>query len=206
MKKNTKDVILDEAFRLFGQHTYEQVTFKELEQATKLSRGAIMYHFETKEMIFRSMCDRCLLEKTSILSIINEKLGDESYENISLKNYIDSYIDTVRELVEYGNSRNLKHIHKAIINITNQTIYYYPDFQKKSLKFKFQQIQLWKDKFMIARKKGEINDKIDLDLISETFENIYSGIVYGSIIYEDGIELLSELKKTFGLMYRLIKS
>ena len=45
--KSTKDKLLIEAFKLFTSKPYDRVTFADLEQATGLSRGAILYHIKT---------------------------------------------------------------------------------------------------------------------------------------------------------------
>lgn len=50
--KSTKDKLLIEAFKLFTSKPYDRVTFADLEQATGLSRGAILYHIKTKENLF----------------------------------------------------------------------------------------------------------------------------------------------------------
>ena len=43
--KNSRDLILKEAFKLFLQKNVEKVTVPDLEKATGVQRGAIFYHF-----------------------------------------------------------------------------------------------------------------------------------------------------------------
>lgn len=52
MSNTTKKTIIVEAFKLFASKPYDQVTFADLEKATNLSRGAIMYHIKTKDNLF----------------------------------------------------------------------------------------------------------------------------------------------------------
>lgn len=51
--KSTKDKLLIEAFKLFTSKPYDRVTFADLEQATGLSRGAILYHIKQRKFIFK---------------------------------------------------------------------------------------------------------------------------------------------------------
>ena len=49
----TRKRLLVTALLLFTQKPYDKVTFKEIEKATGLSRGALMYHVPNKETLFR---------------------------------------------------------------------------------------------------------------------------------------------------------
>lgn len=50
--KSTKDKLLIEAFKLFTSKPYDRVTFADLEQATGLSRGAILYLWGTERNVY----------------------------------------------------------------------------------------------------------------------------------------------------------
>lgn len=52
VKRNSRDLILKEAFKLFLQKNVEKVTVPDLEKATGIQRGAIFYHFKDKETLF----------------------------------------------------------------------------------------------------------------------------------------------------------
>jgi AcrR family transcriptional regulator len=53
MRKSSRDFILLEAFKLFASKSYEQVTYNDFEKNTGLTRGTILYHFSSKELLFR---------------------------------------------------------------------------------------------------------------------------------------------------------
>ncbi len=195
-RKNSKDIILLEAFRLFASNTYEQVTFNELEEKTKLTRGAIMYHFKTKELIFTTMCDKYLLQETSILN----KLENRIEEKISLKDFMDEFIASVQELKDNTKSLGINNYNKALINITNQTLYYYPSFSIKATKWQIMQIQLWRRVLKQAIKAEEIRKDVDYVEVAELLEDIYCGICYAGMMYPDGIDL-KRLESAFSYMY-----
>lgn len=198
--KNTKETILFEAFKLFAVRTYEQVTFTDLENCTKLTRGAIMYYFKTKEMIFKNVCDKYLLNESSIL----KKIDDKIIPNTTLKGLIDLYIEVISDIKVKAASFGIKNMNRALVNITNQASYYYPNFEIKANNWQVLQIQLWKKVLASAVKSGEIKSDIDLDVASDLFEDIYCGISYAAIIYPDGMEI-ERLEKTFNFVYNLIK-
>lgn len=200
-KKDTKGMILTEAFNLFATHTYEQVTFNELEASTNLSRGAIMYHYKTKELIFKSMCDRFLLKESSILERLNEQMTSE----ITLKALIDCYIDIIAELKIHFREIGISNMNKALINITNQATYYYPNFEIKAMKWKVMQVQLWNTMLKKAVKSKEIKENIDTEMISELLEDTYCGIAYSGLIYPEGIDI-EYLRKAFEFIYQSIKN
>jgi AcrR family transcriptional regulator len=199
-KRDTKGLILTEAFRLFAKHTYEQVTFNELEAATRLSRGAIMYHYKTKELIFKSMCDQFLLKESSVL----ERLNTEISSDMTLKALIDLYIRVIADLKADFKEMGIGNMNKALINITNQATFYYPNFEIKGMKWKIMQVQLWQSMLKKAAERNEIKADVDFEVVAELFEDTYCGIAYSGLVYPEGIDM-AYLQKAFDFIYNSIK-
>lgn len=198
--KNTKEIILFEAFKLFATRTYEQVTFTDLENYTKLTRGAIMYYFKNKELIFKAVCDKYLLSESSIFKRIDDKIIPDT----TLEELIGLYIRVISDIKNESANLGLKNMNRALVNITNQASYYYPNFEIKANNWQVIQVQLWKRVLTSAVKRGEVKSDIDLDVASDLFEDIYCGISYASIVYPEGIEI-ERLDKAFKFVYNLIK-
>lgn len=198
--KNTKEIILFEAFKLFATRTYEQVTFTDLENCTKLTRGAVMYYFKTKEILFKAVCDKYLLSESSIL----KKIGDKITFNTTLRELIGLYIKAIFEIKMESANLGIKNMNRALVNITNQASYYYPNFEIKANNWQVIQIQLWKKVLTSAVENGEVKSDIDLDVASDLFEDIYCGISYAALVYPDGMEI-ERLEKAFKFVYNLIK-
>lgn len=110
--RNTKEAILIEAFKLFATRTYEQVTFTDLENCTKLTRGAIMYYFRTKEVIFKTVCDKYLLNESSIL----KKLENKIIPDTTLKELIKLYLETISEIKVESANLGIKNMNRALVN------------------------------------------------------------------------------------------
>lgn len=198
--RNTKETILFEAFKLFATRTYEQVTFTDLENCTKLTRGAVMYYFKTKEILFKAVCDKYLLSESSIL----KKIGDKIMFDTSLRELIGLYIKAIFEIKMESANLGIKNMNRALVNITNQASYYYPNFEIKANNWQVIQIQLWRKVLASAMKNGEVKSDIDLDVASDLFEDIYCGISYAAVVYPDGMEI-ERLEKAFKFVYNLIK-
>ena len=200
MKKNTKELILFEAFKLFGSMTYEQVTYNELEAATGLTRGSVMYHYGTKEDLFKTMCDTYILNGSSVLDSLNESMSSKK----TLLDFINQYIEGIDDLKKKFYADGVKNFNFAFINITNQATYYYPNFAHNALKWQAMQIQFWKNVIISAIKRKEIRADIDVDILADSFEDIYCGIAYIGQGLPDGIEI-RRVRKAFYFLYNLAK-
>ncbi|MFC5287918.1 TetR/AcrR family transcriptional regulator [Actinokineospora guangxiensis] len=60
--------ILDGARSCFARHGYEGATVRRLEEATKLSRGAIFHHFRDKESLFLALAEDDVLRMTDVVA------------------------------------------------------------------------------------------------------------------------------------------
>ena len=97
---NSKDSIIKAAFSLFLQKGFKEVTIKNIMEITKLSKGAIYHHFESKEDIYSATIETYYFELMQP-ERLNFKSGNfvqdikylcdfalklfDSIENISLK-------------------------------------------------------------------------------------------------------------------------
>ena len=80
--KNSRDLILKEAFKLFLQKNVEKVTVPDLEKATGVQRGSIFYHFKDKEALFVEVIDQYFFSELNIFYPLNPD------DSSSLKEYI----------------------------------------------------------------------------------------------------------------------
>lgn len=82
----SKQKILLESFKLFVSKSLSDITFSDIEKATNLSRGAILYHFKTKDQIFTEIVNQFILDKDNKLPVINQEKN--LWENIEF--FIDA--------------------------------------------------------------------------------------------------------------------
>lgn len=85
----SRQKILLESFKLFASKSLSDITFSDIEKATNLSRGAILYHFKTKDQIFTEIVNQFILDRDNKLPAIDiEK---------SLWANIESFIDAKKK-------------------------------------------------------------------------------------------------------------
>jgi TetR/AcrR family acrAB operon transcriptional repressor len=57
----TRDGLLDAAERVFGRRGVARTTLDEIAAEAGVTRGALYWHFNGKEELFKAMCDRAVL-------------------------------------------------------------------------------------------------------------------------------------------------
>ncbi len=193
----SKDRIIFEAFKLFCLKPYNQVTFADIEKATNLSRGAILYHFKTKENIFYNVIDKYVLNRNSIASIENTKRE-------RLQTFILAFIEHLKRNKQQMKKWGIKNMNMALLNIESNAYTFYPQMQEKAAVWYDEQLQIWQEVITNAAKNNEIRNDIDLNVLAGFFKKIYLGLSFLSIPKLQGIKI-EELQKDFDNLYRLLK-
>lgn len=200
--RNTKEVsiekILDVAFFFYATKPYDKVVFEEMARYTDITSGGIFYHFKSKQALFEQMCDKFLLEETSIF------LKLEEYEGETFEEYIEAYINALKEQKQKAKELGIENLNMALINVTNQALFYYPGFAEKAKKWFDLQIAQWRKTLIKSMVKGEINENVDVDFVAQLFEDIYCGLSYLSIANNEGIDFC-KLRESFVFLYNSLK-
>ena len=194
MKQDTKDLILKESYKLFAWKRYEQVTVSDLERVTKLTRGAIFYYMKNKEHLFIEVLDKYMLSRN-----LAPATGQ-----MTLLSYIDLFIEKIKETKKQMISLGVKNMNFAYANISNQAIYYYPEYSKLAKERDDEDLKSWITVLQNAVQSGEVVDSIEVASVANLFQLIYIGLGNKGIILPEGIDL-EETRKTFMSIYNLIK-
>lgn len=197
MSYTTKNKLIIEAFKLFASKPYDQVTFSDLEKATGLSRGAILYHIKTKENLFIEVINYFIFQITSAKSV---KLT----EKISLKEFLQAYINECMKEVKNMENIGITNINLAQLNIESQAFYFYPEMKNESYKWIEEQYTVWERVIKYAISINEIKSTFESRDIASLFINQYMGISYTGIVREYGIDL-ERLNKNFFMIYQMLK-
>lgn len=90
--------VLEGAFRLFLNSTYESVSTSDIEREIGLTRGAIYYTYKSKAELFKAVIDYYILNKQDVF----HKTGfvAEAAKWITLKEYLEVYINGAQNVVE----------------------------------------------------------------------------------------------------------
>ncbi len=199
MKENTRVRILEEAFKLFCENTYEQVTVTDMERALKLTRGAIFYYVKNKEHLFREIIDKYLFGETSMLRLF------EFDENISLIEFINKYVQWVENIKSEMFSLGITNMNMALFNITLYGIHHYQGYMKKAQTWQADETKAWESVLEKAIQSGEIKKDVDVKSITAFFQNVYQGTSFAGIAIPNGMDT-DFLRKEFLMIYNLIKA
>lgn len=124
--KNSRDLILKEAFKLFLQKNVEKVTVPDLEKATGVQRGAIFYHFKDKEALFVEVIDQYFFSELNIFYPLNPD------DSSSLKEYIKKKEEHLNHIMDWFGGENLAiNPYVSFFHLASQAYLYAPSFKYK---------------------------------------------------------------------------
>ena len=202
----SKQKILLESFKLFVSKSLSDITFSDIEKATNLSRGAILYHFKTKDQIFTEIVNQFVLDKDNKLPTINQEK--------SLWANIEFFIDGKKKQQAFLTNIGIANANRAYICMTTNAMFFLEDMLQKMAQRREGELQYWRDLLYSAKNKGEIKKEIDEEL-SQKIDGIkkdeYSRVcsiieksVYTSMPNSNGCDL-NYLSEQFRHLYNLIK-
>lgn len=103
MSNRTKDRLLDEAMRLFGERGYDATSVAEIERSAGLTPGAggLFHHFRTKEEVLVAGIDRHLARLEAVRQIRGAipPLGDPRAELTLVARYVFLELEEEQELL-----------------------------------------------------------------------------------------------------------
>lgn len=193
----SKELLLLEAYKLYVSKPYDHVTFSELEKVTGLSRGAILYHYKSKELLFNAVIEHFVIEKSAITALIDDDCG-------SLLDFIKNFIsECKREMQEYR-SRGIYNMNLAKFHMEFHALSYYNDAQNIFKKWLENEQNVWQNILSNAMENREVRDDLDLVIFSNMFINIYQGTSFSGLCRPKGYDI-TLLEKEFMALYNLIK-
>lgn len=192
---NTKEFIIDEAFKLFLQRSYEAVSISDISQAIGLTKGALYHHFKNKEELFISVIDKYFRIVAFDAEI--ESLTLEAFIQLSIKQTEKIF----RSLFQHSNTFSPINY----LSLIADAFRHYPGFAENQGNFINGEIEKTAQVLKNAISSGEIRNDIDPALVANNFFAINMGLagnVMRNISIEDAIELL---KKQTSEFYKLMK-
>lgn len=192
----SRQKILLESFKLFTTKSLSDITFSDIEKATNLSRGAILYHFKTKDQIFNEIVNQFILDKDNKLPAINQEK--------SLWENIEFFIDAKKKQQDFLTNIGIANANRAYICMTTNAMFFLEDMLQEMKQRRERELQYWRDLLCFAKNRGEIKKEIDEELWAQFFFNIYYGYSYTSMANSNGCDL-NHLSEQFRHLYNLMK-
>lgn len=194
----TKNRLLIEAFKLFATKPYDRVTFADLEKATGLSRGAILYHVKTKENLFLDVVKRFIFERNGV-----SMTPKESQSNLQL--FLTSFIEACQKEKKEMADLGILNVNNAMLNIEISAFFALPGMREIAYEWYSTEKETWKSVLKKAIYNKEIRNDIDIKTLVGLFENIYLGASFEGIVYPDGYKI-DQFEKEVMTLYNLIKT
>lgn len=182
---------------MFLRNNYEAVTMSKISEATKLTKGAIYHHFESKEELFRAVVDKYLLDNK------DQYMPD----NITLKGFIQHTLDEAGKKITIKQSLHSSQLSPSPVHNLSflvDALKYYPGFAKIGRGFYMESIRNWEIVLERAKDSGEIRKDVDVKASALNFLAVFFSIG-ANVVMNDSVGVAyKKLKKQLEEMYKLL--
>jgi TetR/AcrR family transcriptional regulator, transcriptional repressor for nem operon len=192
---DTKEYIIDQAYKLFLNRSYEAVSISEISKAIGFTKGALYHHFLNKEELFKAVIDKYLL--------ISELEAD--FDRISLAQLIELSINNAEKIIKNIVSSVSSFIPVNYMALFIDALRHYPNFASDKASFFIGEIEKTKRVLTNAIRAGEIRSDIDISAMAANFFSINMGLA-GNLFHNNSPELaLDSLRVQMNELYKLLK-
>lgn len=192
---DTREYIIDKAFELFIDKSYEAVSISDISAAIGFTKGALYHHFTNKEELFKAVIDKYLLLEGIEADI--EKITFREYTELHVKN-IQVVINRI-----FGNKTQFVPIN--CLTFIADGFRHYEGFAESKKNFFNAEICQLEVVLENAIKRGEIRNDINTKAIALTYFSNAIGLA-GNLLQNYSIdESISLLKAQYDELYRLLK-
>ncbi|GAD07264.1 DNA-binding transcriptional regulator EnvR [Porphyromonas crevioricanis] len=197
MNKN-EELIYSSAFRLFLQKGYHDVSVKDLEAATNLSRGAVFYYQRDKRALYTRVLESYFLSQQSV----ERKLSGYEACN-TLAGFIDFYLGKVEKSMTYiYEDVGKKNILQPYLLLSLEAHKHIPDFNGRMEVLFEEERNVWRKIIDKAKLAGEISQTFDTEVIVTMFRTAFFGLVFETSFSRD--LNISKLQNLFSTIYNLL--
>ncbi len=192
---DTKDFIIEEAYKLFLNHSYEAVSISDISKAIGFTKGALYHHFKNKEELFKSVVDKYLYFPEVITDV----------ETISLSDYIQLCNAEAEKIIKRLFGFTLVFTPINYMSMFADAFRHYPGYAELKGDFISNEIEKTKKVLVNAIISGEIRADINTSLIATNFFSINMGLA-GNLVRNNSIdESITLLKEQNFEFYKLLK-
>ena len=163
--KFTKEIILEEAFKLFLKKGYSEVSISVVQKELGIGRATLYYYFKNKEDLFKTVVDHY------IIKYIESSLNIDS--DATLADMIENRIRLIlrqRELLLQSNNPNLTFFN--LTSIMYIALLKYEDYRKKLEVIRAKTLELWKMTIRNSIRNHEIKEDVNVEVLSQLFASV----------------------------------
>ncbi len=186
--ENTRDHILNTAFKLFSSRGFKEITMQDLVKASGLSKGAFYHYFKSKKELYEESLERFLMGFIEEMNVQDD--GQVSLRNL-LKQIFEKFAQLAENIQETGKTGESGGLSAYMLFM--QAAVQHPNLREKFAEFGRSYYQEFLQKIRNAMEKGEIRNDLNPSIFVHQISSIMEGLV---LIYSFGIEMNS-LSGTF---------
>jgi AcrR family transcriptional regulator len=191
---DTKEYIIDEAYKLFLDHSYEAVSISDISNAIGLTKGALYHHFKNKEELFFAVIDKHFI-----------LLGtDVDVDSVTLKQYNAITVNHTRKILSHI-FHNTEFNPINYLSLIADTFRHYKNFAESKIQLFEDEVNKTKIILDNAIARGEIRKDINTQIIAQQYFSSTLGLA-GDIMRKYPIEhAVNSLKEQLDEIYKLLK-
>lgn len=191
---DTRDFIIDEAYKLFLQQSYEAVSISTISEAIGLTKGALYHHFTNKEDLFKAVIDKHF---PSFLS-------KDGRADITVKEVIEICAQDAENVLRSQCPKDMKFNPISYIGIMSDAFRHYSEFAKSKLNEIDTCINRLRDVVVRAIDSEEIRSDIDPTIVAKQLFSTTLGtateVLHNHTIEETVNNLRAELNQFYALL------
>jgi TetR/AcrR family transcriptional regulator, transcriptional repressor for nem operon len=192
---DTKEYIIDQAYKLFLQKSYEAVSISEISESIGLTKGALYHHFVNKEDLFKAVIDKYM----KVIGLIDIR------EDITVAQFIELEINHLKKIVYTISIDDQSFVPVNYLSFLIDALRHYPGFAEEYELF-FDEV-IGKLKIILANaiKKGEVRNDLDIDLVALNIFSTTVGITANFFRHLTPEEAIETFKKQMLEYYKILK-
>ena len=192
---DTREYIIDEAFKLFISSSYEAVSISDISTAIGFTKGALYHHFKNKEDLFRAVIDKHFFVREIEVDV----------DNVTLLQYNELCISHVKQIFEKLFPHSSTFVPVDYLSLIADCFRHYKGFSDEKICLMDTEIDKIKRILDKAVERGEIRNDINTIVIARSYFSNQMGLA-GNLIKNDTMEkTIQMLRDQLSEMYKLLK-
>jgi AcrR family transcriptional regulator len=193
--KDTREFIIDEAFKLFLNRSYEAVSISVISEAIGFTKGALYHHFTNKEELFHAVIDKHLPIPRIVVDEVNMTLAD--YTNVCIS-YVEKILNNI-----FGNGQIFSPIN--YLSLIADSFRHYESYGNQKLEHLREDIGKAETIIRNAILRGEIRSDINVRAVAAQYFSITIGMAGDILMNSSETSAIRSLREQLEELYKLLK-
>jgi TetR/AcrR family transcriptional regulator, transcriptional repressor for nem operon len=193
--KDTRDFIIDEAYKLFLSHSYEAVSISMISEAIGFTKGALYHHFKNKEELFHAVIDKHFPLTSIVVDV----------EKVTFDEYLDATLSNTQKILKAIFSKEERFIPVNYLSLIADTFRHYQGYFENTSNMIEDDIKKLEYILTRAIRRGEIRKDINVSVVARQVFSLNISIA-GNFILNSSIDsAMKSLKNQLRQLYDLLK-